>query len=133
MNNTTKNVLSANLAFLTGAEGRPVARIRKDAAGRLYSLKYVQGSKHQLRTPPAWAYDKSALQDAERLGVVYHVIADREANKSYAAWHRDFTDRGFDVCRWKAPQRALSLQFWNPGTTPLPKETSLFSDRQEAA
>lgn len=118
---------------LRAQDGRPVAKVYKDGSGRLYSLKYVQGTKHQLRTPPGWAYDKSAIRDAERLGVVYHVIADREANRSFAAWHKDFEKHGFDVCRWESPQRALGLAFWNPGTTPRPIEQSLFDSTEEAA
>lgn len=113
--------------------GRIVAKVYRDQQGRLYSLKYVVGTKHQLRTPPGWAYDKSALRDADKLGVQYHVIADRESNRSYAAWHKDFETRGFDVCRWESPQRALGLAFWNPGTSPLPIATSLFDANEEAA
>lgn len=114
---------------LTTLDGRPVADVRTDWKGRRYSFKTISGSKHILRTPPAIAFDKSVLEQAERLGVEYHVVKDRESGRVRCAEHSKFMKHGFPVARWSTPQFALPLGFWHEGAEP--PQTSLFDDGWE--
>ncbi len=103
---------------LYSADGRPIATVQHDQLGRMYSRKTLSGSKHFLRTPPGIGFDNATLQQADALGVRYHVVFDQETRKSYCADHHLFKAHGFPVCRGFNPQTALGMQYWSEGDQP---------------
>ncbi|MBX3119122.1 MAG: hypothetical protein KF784_08665 [Fimbriimonadaceae bacterium] len=117
------------------AEGRVIARVQTDDQGRLYSTKRISVERHQLRTPPAFAMDVSALNEAQKLGVKYHQLQDRETGQYFVAWHHDFIKHGFPVNRGFNPQTALGLAWWQKrpqpsdyGPQPKPPAAALQQD-----
>lgn len=127
-NACAKNVASISLGNLTTEAGRPIATVHRDPSGRLFARKSISFEKHTLRTPPGIAFDNSALRQAERMGVVYFVVFDRDSKKSVCAEAFKFKRHGFPVTRGHAPQTGLGMQFWEPGTEP---PRGLFDDDQD--
>lgn len=107
--------------------GKPIASVQRDSFGRLFARKSISFAKHALRTPPGIAFDNSALRQAERLGVVYFVVFDRDSQRSYCAEAHLFQRHGFRVARGFAPQTGLGLQFWTQAEQP---PRGLFDDDQ---
>jgi len=100
------------------ANGVPIAGVYTDSLGRKHSRKTIKGSKHLLRTPPGIAFDVSALKQADRLGVIYHVVHDQETGKTYCAEHHLFARHGFPVARGFNAQTGLGMQHWKEGDQP---------------
>jgi hypothetical protein len=74
-----------------------------------FFLKTIIGSKHILRKPPAIAFDRSTLDDAERAGATHVSVTDSETGKTYSAPIATIRRNGFDVARGYGNQIALTL------------------------
>jgi hypothetical protein len=74
--------------------------------------KWIQGSKHILRTPRALAFDRSTLADAERAGAVWVEVVDSETGTTYRAAIDGIWQHCFPVCRGY-DQVALALTRWS--------------------
>jgi len=68
--------------------------------------KRVQGSKHQLRKPPAWGVDEDIFQSLE---VSEIRIQDTETVRVYKAPYSVWKERGFTQDRGHGLQRFLLL------------------------
>ncbi|MCL4833499.1 MAG: hypothetical protein KJZ86_13735 [Caldilineaceae bacterium] len=71
--------------------------------------KWIQGSKHILRTPRAIAFDRSTLADAERAGAVFAQVTDDETKTVYRARIDAIWTHGFSVNRGYGSQIGLTL------------------------
>ena len=80
-------------------------------SGDIFSKK-VKGSKHFLRKPPAIAFDRNSLEQAERLGASKIIIHDTESRISYSGALQTVLKRGFKVNRGHGDQIALPLADW---------------------
>ena len=64
-------------------------------------IKHVSASRHMLRSPKAWAFDKHIIDQANRAGLKYVEIHDRESGLIYKSnldkffWHGISFNRGF--------------------------------------
>lgn len=74
--------------------------------------KQVQGSKHMLLTPPAWAVD-AYIYDHVLKGHCYKItIVDRENNKKYSALFKTFEEHKGIITRDFGKQYFLTLNWW---------------------
>jgi hypothetical protein len=94
-------------------DGRVVGEVRGDVL-----VKRVQGSKHMLRTPRAWAVDVAVLRQAEALGARAVEVHDLEDGTVYRAPLERFWQRGIRVNRGCGEQVALLLSDWLPAGQP---------------
>ena len=75
-------------------------------------IKTVVGSKHQLKSPPAWAIDAQAFDNEVLPNVTEIVIRDKENSHEYHTSvehfdkHKGTLDRGF------GRQYFLTLNYW---------------------
>jgi len=91
-----------------GTNGKVVASL----LGRTLR-KRVRGSLHQLRTPPAWAFDVSILEAARQDGAQTVEVADVESRKVYKAPILAFFLHGVHINRGFGQQTALPLAYWH--------------------
>ncbi|MHA2069188.1 MAG: hypothetical protein ACXABY_32920 [Candidatus Thorarchaeota archaeon] len=75
-------------------------------------IKSVNGSKHKLRQPPAWAIDAEAFDSEVRLNATEIVVIDKETDTKYHASVEIFARHSFRLNRGFGDQYALPLQFW---------------------
>ena len=75
-------------------------------------FKPVQGSKHQLRCPPAWAIDASAFDDQVKVLATRIVIVDRETNTKYHTSVETFDRLKRTLNRGFGKQYFLTLNYW---------------------
>ena len=94
-------------------DGRVVGEVRGDVL-----VKRVQGSKHMLRTPRAWAVDVAVLRQAEALGARTVEVHDLEDGTVYRAPLERFWQRGIRVNRGHGEQRGLLLADWQVNGAP---------------
>ena len=93
-------------------------------------LKKVQGSKHQLKVPPAWAIQTDALMYARKLGATQVVIHDVETDNRYEAAMSTFWKKGGSFDRGFGPQTYLPLEQWTltkKNGEPQLKQLSMFA------
>lgn len=75
-------------------------------------VKTVDQARHQLKHPPAWAFDEIILSQAREFGARHFVIKTRDTRRTYTVGVETFGencrsfDRGFGV------QVFLPLSFW---------------------
>lgn len=86
-------------------------RLHGKVSGDVYR-KEVQGSKHRLNRPPAWAIDCQDLKNAERLGATRIEIHDCETQIIYTSTVENFRAHALPVNRGFGPQLALELKYW---------------------
>ena len=93
---------------LSAAPGQP-------AHGQLvrdFWLREVDGERHQLRRPAAWAMDTTDLDAAEQAGARFVRILDRLSGRSFWASIGTIRARGFPVNRGHGEQLGLELSHW---------------------
>ena len=103
---------------LTTETGIPVVQLVTDPQGRLFGLKNVDQTKHQLRTPPSWAMDRTVLAQAKAKGVRYFRLVDKSSGRMWSVNVSEFDRHGFPFARGHSPQVALPLGFWTEGPSP---------------
>lgn len=83
--------------------------------------KSVAGSKHQLRTPPAWAVDKSAYERYLRGACQTMIVNDTETGLRYEVSFAMFEARKGLLNRGFGQQYFLPLHYWHIITKEQPK------------
>ena len=92
-------------------------RIIGDLTGKIYTKK-VQGSKHQLRVPPAWGIDESAVTTIARAGATTIQIHDTEKGIYYSCELATFQTHCLKIDRGFGKQLALPMKWWRVAMTP---------------
>ena len=94
---------------------RKTIKVGNKTIGNLEDNKFIKtvvGSKHQLKSPPAWAIDAQAFDNEVRSNVTEIVIKDKESGLEYHSSvehfdkHKGTLDRGF------GKQYFLTLNYW---------------------
>lgn len=67
---------------------------------------------HQLKRPPAWAWDVDILEQARAAGCQWTEIECTETDEIFRASLATFDRRGFNFNRGYGEQRALPLAYW---------------------
>ena len=75
-------------------------------------FKRVRGSKHMLKRPPAWAWDVTAIEQAQILGTVTVSILDTETGVLYSVPLVYFLQYGTRFNRGYGDQIYLPLRQW---------------------
>lgn len=88
-------------------DGRIVATV-EDGVLR----KFVKGSIHKLRKPPAWAWDKTIINEAVDLGAGRIEVYDSETTITYSISLTEFQRNAFAVDRGHNPQLAVVESHW---------------------
>ncbi|GIV15859.1 MAG: hypothetical protein KatS3mg022_1294 [Armatimonadota bacterium] len=83
----------------------------------------VQASRHQLRQPPAWAFERNILEQAHEAGASLVEICDVETGITYTAPLATLWQKGIRIQRGHGEQIALPLNLWH---TEDPKQGRLF-------
>jgi hypothetical protein len=96
---------------LYNAKGQRCAQLEQDSDGTIWLSKRVDSTKHQLRTPPAWAADADHLAELVRAGGAGVAIVD-EVFTEWTATVDDFERFGFPFDRGHGKQIALPLARW---------------------
>jgi hypothetical protein len=91
--------------------------------------KWVRGSLHQLRQPPAWAFDVSILEAARQDGAQVVEVVDTESRKIYRTPLITFFLHGTHIDRGFGQQLALPLTFWRI-ETPGARQLKLFEEAE---
>ncbi len=96
------------------AKATPVV-VNKKVVGKVADgvfHKTVRASEHFLRKPPAIAFDRSSVEDAQSAGATVVEVVDEEAARSYWATLATVKEHGFAVDRGHGAQVALTLGHW---------------------
>lgn len=75
--------------------------------------KNVIASKHMLRKPPGWAWDKSIIIQGLRDGCTLAIIFENEKNKIFNAKLENFLRYGVEFDRGFGVQICLPIQYWS--------------------
>jgi len=90
--------------------------------------KIVQGSRHMLRSPRAWAIDAGALATARAAGALGVRVEDTESGRVYLADWAALDAHGYTFDRGHGRQIALPLRYWQlEGAPALPVQEPLFA------
>ena len=88
-------------------DGKPVGYIEDGIL-----KKRVQASKHMLRIPRGWAWDKDILEEVLAEGILKTEIFDTEEEVTYFANIQDILEKGQEVNRGYGLQVVLYLYLW---------------------
>jgi hypothetical protein len=69
--------------------------------------------RHQLRYPPAWAFEENILREAERQGATLVQVVDTDTGTTYTASVSRFWTHGVRIERGFGVQWALPLNQWH--------------------
>ncbi|GIV20236.1 MAG: hypothetical protein KatS3mg023_1987 [Armatimonadota bacterium] len=83
----------------------------------------VQASRHQLRQPPAWAFELGILEAAHEAGASLVEVHDVENGITYTAPLATLWQKGIRIRRGCGEQIALPLNLWHRED---PKQGRLF-------
>tara|TARA_Y100000310_G_scaffold87215_1_gene84048 strand:- start:57 stop:947 length:891 start_codon:yes stop_codon:yes gene_type:complete len=113
---------------LEGLDGRLVytASGRKmGVVSRGTFTKFIKGSEHLLRKPPAIAYDSLPFDTAIKNSCKNLVVVDVETGEEYRTTVAEFISSKFSINRGFGEQYALSLSMWEKGLHPEEKVKSM--------
>ena len=88
-------------------DGKPVGYVEDGIL-----KKRVQASKHMLRIPRGWAWDKDILEEAVAEGIEVTEIFDTEEEITYTAKIKDILEIGQEINRGYGLQVCLPLYYW---------------------
>jgi hypothetical protein len=88
-------------------DGKPVGFIQDGIL-----KKRVQASRHMLRIPRGWAWDKDILEEAVAEGILKTEIFDTEEEIKYTAKIREILEKGQEIDRGYGLQICLPLYYW---------------------
>ena len=94
---------------LRTADGVVVAKIIDGEA-----VKRVLESKHKLRRPEGWAFDKTIIRQAKEGGASAIRIEAGDTGKSYSVSMSEFDKHAFPLNRGFGPQMVLVIKYWQP-------------------
>ena len=89
------------------ADGRVVAVIDGHAL-----FKKVDSTRHMLRKPPSWAFDKATIQEAMDAGATKIEVWASDKGITYKATMAHFLEYAFAINRGHNPQLAMPLRYW---------------------
>jgi len=95
--------------FLYTADGRHSGCVLEDGILK----RRASAQRHQLRYPPAWAFEEQILREAERQGVTLVQVHDTDTGQTYTAPLSRFWTHGVRVERGYGVQVALPLNQWH--------------------
>lgn len=72
----------------------------------------ARSSKHLLRKPPAWAFERHILEKARRMGATQVLVEDADTKTVYTAPLSAFDLYGITIQRGYGEQVALPLLRW---------------------
>ncbi len=72
----------------------------------------ASAQRHQLRHPPAWAFEENILREAEQQGVTLVQVQDTDSGCTYTANLSRFWTHGVRLDRGYGVQWALPLNQW---------------------
>lgn len=99
----------------TRSQATPV-RVGRRVVGQVRAgvfSKKVRGSAHMLRTPAAWAFDRSSLVAAENAGAHTVRVEDTETGVLYTVGLPVLWSTGIEIDRGFGQQVALPLRYWS--------------------
>ena len=73
----------------------------------------ASAQRHQLRYPPAWAFEENILREAERQGATLVQVVDTDTGQTYTASLSRFWTHGVRLDRGYGVQVALPLNQWH--------------------
>lgn len=82
--------------------------------------KRIQGSKHFLKKPPAIAFDKESLFEAQRYGATMVQVTDTETGTVYKSSIDKIFEIGLELNRGFGEQIAMTFRFWDTESTNAP-------------
>ncbi len=86
-------------------------------------VRRVRRSVHQLRQPPAWAFERNILEQAHEAGASLVEVHDVENGITYTAPLATLWQKGIRIQRGHGEQIALPLSLWHRED---PKQGRLF-------
>ena len=89
------------------ADGTVVAHVSGEI---LY--KKVKPELHMLRNPPAWAFDRTTIDQAKTLGATAIILIDDKTGRRWGITIKRFDDLYFEVNRGHGEQIAVALPAW---------------------
>lgn len=119
----------------SNTSGRKLIKVGNKVVGYLegnHFIKWVMGSKHRLRCPPAWAIDADAFNTDIRPNATEIIVIDKEAGLKYRCPVETFDrlkgvlDRGF------GRQYFLPISNWKVTEPNGPRQLSLWGDEGHA-
>lgn len=78
-------------------------------------VKKARESKHMLRSPKAWAFDRSIIETASRHGATGIRIEAGDTGAVFKVSMERFIEKAFPLQRGHNRQLALVLKFWDTG------------------
>ena len=85
-------------------------------------VKKVRESRHMLRSPKAWSFDKSIILTAQKHGARTIRVEAGDTGKVYEVSMKRFMEKAMPIRRGFNSQLALVLKFWDTGEPPQKKE-----------
>jgi len=89
------------------ADGRVVAVIDGQAL-----FKKVDSTKHMLRKPPSWAFDRATIEEAQAAGATKIEVWAADEGITYKATMAHFLEYSFALNRGHNAQLAMPLRYW---------------------
>ncbi len=86
-------------------------------------VRRARGSVHQLRRPPAWAFERNILEQAHTAGASLVEVHDVETGITYTVPLATLWQKGIRIQRGHGEQIALPLNLWHRED---PKQGRLF-------
>ncbi len=74
--------------------------------------KHVCGSRHKLRSPEAWAFDKETIDKLIRPACTHIVVIDTESQRRYTCDMETFVKNRGEIDRGHGKQYFLAMRFW---------------------
>lgn len=108
---------------LRTADGVVVAQV----VGGIMTAKR-QESKHKLRRPEGWAFDKSVIEQAREGGAERIHIVCGDTGNTYRTKFSDFIDNAYPMNRGFNNQLVLVMKHWN--TEEIAEQLSLFKEKE---
>lgn len=93
--------------------GKVIGSYVERGDGHKWLVKNVSGKRHFLRRPPAIAYDKWTINDAQKKGVALLEVQDSDTGKKYICHITQFIAGCFTIDRGFGVQLALPMGKWN--------------------
>jgi hypothetical protein len=101
-------VLKNNYSTLVKTEdGKVIGRLEEGTF-----IKPVVGSKHRLRTPPAWAIDAEAFDQQVKPDAKAIIVLDKETGMKYQVTVETFDRLKGELDRGWGRQYFLMLRYW---------------------
>ncbi len=102
--------------YTKNSKAKPIVDTRGRVIGRIDGdilSKHARASRHLLRNPLGWCWDKVVLEQAKREGVYLVTIFDDESGMVYVVFLSNFLGFGIPIDRGFGEQLCLPLKYWD--------------------